>query len=139
LIPNLQYSIQSALEVAVALEDHCGRAYQTAKALDSLHEKMNPEQDAILKMDGYVRGAIDKLNRLPQEIVKAIGWSIPYSTPGLSDFIAFADRYQSQVLDNASGAEALSYDYFHLFQKDLPYMQRDFLFGRASQKRLWFS
>lgn len=139
LVPQSQYSIQSTLEVAAALDDHSGNTYQTAKAVDSLYTEINPELDAIAGMGNYVREAIDKLNRLPQEILKAISWSIPSSTPVLSDFISFIKNYQSQVLANVSGACALSYDYFYLFQKDLSYMQRDFLFGTPSQKYLSLS
>ena len=110
-------------------------------SLDLLYETMNPEPAAITRMGLCVREAIDKLNRLPEEIVKAIDWPISSSPSGISEFISFADHYQSQVLAHASGAEALSYDYFHVFQKDLPYMQRRFLFGTPSQSYLspcWF-
>jgi hypothetical protein len=136
LIPNSPYSIQSTLEVTAALEDHSGNAYQTAKALDLLYETMNPEQAAIDRMGLCVREAIDKLNRLPEEIVKAIDWPISLPSSGVSEFISFTEHYQSQVLAHASGAEALSYDYFHVFQKDLPCMQRRFLFGTPSQSYL---
>ena len=136
LIPKSPYSIQSILEVTAALEDHSGNACQTAKALDLLYETMNPEPEAVARMGLYVREAIDKLNRLPEEIVKAIDWKMPSSTSVVSEFSAFADHYQSQVLAHASGAEALSYDYFHVFQKNLPYMHRRFLFGTPSQTYL---
>ena len=97
---------------------------------------MNPEPAAIARMGLCVREAIDKLNRLPEEIVKAIDWPISLPSSGVSEFISFTEHYQSQVLAHASGAEALSYDYFHVFQKDLPCMQRRFLFGTPSQSYL---
>jgi hypothetical protein len=53
----------------------------------------------------------------------------------LSDVIEFVEAYSSELLPNASGVCAFSYDYFYSLQSHLPYMERDFLFGTPSQKQ----
>jgi hypothetical protein len=54
----------------------------------------------------------------------------------LADFITLLVTYHSPACGvGVSGAGALSYDWFYVFQAALPYMARDFLVGTPSQKR----
>jgi hypothetical protein len=130
LIPYSQYSIPSALVIAEALAANNGNANQTVKMLDREKEEMNPNLSTIVRIGGLVHKAIEKLDRLSQDIKENIGWRIDPSMSYrdvLSTFTSLINNYQNRK------ASDLAYDYFALFQKDVPYMQREFLFGTPSQ------
>lgn len=130
LIPYSQYPIPSALGIAEALVHNDGDVIKTVKTLEQRYTEVNPEPSTIIRIGDIVQEAIEKLNRLSQDLKENIGWRInklmPYRDQ-LSSFISFVKNYQRQK------ARDLAYDYFDLFQKDVPYMQRDFLFGTPSQ------
>jgi hypothetical protein len=140
LIPYSQYSINSAIKIAEELDTYCGDLDLTAKALDSRYETMNPERGTIADIGNYVKRAIKKMNQLPVKIKKAIQWNQHSYQSGISRFISFAKNYKNQSFSGLTGIIALSWDYYDTFQKDMPYMERDFLLGTPSQKQsLWYN
>lgn len=134
LIPYVRHSIDMTLEVAEMLSKNDENAYQTSRTLASRYENPTPVPATSGRIKDQAYEAIGKLNRLPQELQEMIDWSACRAT--LSGLISFAKNYRSRILSGAKGVYALCYDWFYLFLQDLPFMQRGFLFGTPSQKRL---
>lgn len=109
--------------MAGTLAEHAENAYQTSHTLASEHDKLNPVVSTLIRLKHRLHQAADKWCVFSEECMP------------LSDVVEFVEAYSSELLPNASGLYAFTYDYFYDLQKDLPYMERDFLFGTPSQKR----
>jgi hypothetical protein len=126
------------LELASALTEHGENAHQTSNVLASRYEHFVPEPVTLNRIKQRLLEAVRKLKQVPQKLsrkARLIRSSRSRGSITLSALIACASNYQSQVLVGASGARALSHDWFYVFQQERPYMQRDFLFGTPSQRR----
>lgn len=138
LIPYCPYPIPYILKIARILAENDDNAYQSVRTLEARYEQVNPEMGTIAWIGDLVHKSQDKLNRLSHQIRDRIGWRMPLSMPyrdQLSHFISFVTNYRSQqVAGSIATNRDLSYDYFHLFQQERPFMQRDFLFGTPSQR-----
>ncbi len=134
LIPYQSYTIPVCLAIAMTLTNQQGHASQTAHLVAQRFLEANPERDAVLRIGRVIDAAMAKLHQMALTI-EGTGWRTD-AKPGkerLVEFIRFVQRYRSKQLPE-QGICALCYDYFYLFQKQLPYMQRDFLFGTPSQQ-----
>lgn len=137
LVPYSPYALELVLAIASTLSEHAGNAYQTSYTLASQYEHLSPDPATLNRIEHRLEEAIRKLAQRPQAFPSRMrDCALRWNGGKLSDFIAFVNNYHSPILPEASGACALSYDWFYLVQQDLPYMQRDFLFGTPSQKRL---
>jgi hypothetical protein len=123
-----------SLEIAQSLTQYQGRASQTAHLVAQRFFAANPERATVVRLGQVVQVAMAKLDHLAATC-EALGWhrGAKDVKERLADFIRFGQRYRSPELQEA-GIGALCYDYFYRFQHQLPYMQRDFLFGTPSQK-----
>lgn len=138
LIPYSPYALDVVLTMATTLSEHAENVYQTSYALASRYEHLNPDAVTLSRIKHRLDEAKGKLEQLSQ------AFRFPPVRHGdrgwnggeLSAFLTFVNNYHSSILPAASGACALSYDWFYRFQQDLPFMQRDFLFGTPSQKHL---
>lgn len=134
LIPYQSHTISVCLTIAETLAKQKGRASQTANLITNRFFEATPEPAVVLRIGQMVYAAIAKLHQIAQTVA-GTGWRTN-AEPGrerLAEFIRFVQRYRSQELQE-QGICALCYDYFYLFQRQQPYMQRDFLFGTPSQK-----
>lgn len=134
LIPYQSHTISVCLTIAKTLANQHGHASQTAYLTDNQFLEATPEPAVVLRIGQMVYAAIAKLHHVAQTVA-GTGWRTN-TEPGrerLAEFIRFVQRYRSQELQE-QGICALCYDYFYLFQRQQPYMQRDFLFGTPSQK-----
>jgi hypothetical protein len=138
LVPYSPYALNTTIALVSALSAHADNAYQTSQELASQHENLNPDPTTLGRLKGRLLEAIDKLKRLPekfQQMIKPNQGANGSAMETLADLITLLTSYHSQVLLEVSGACALSYDWFYVFQAELPYMGRDFLVGTPSQKR----
>ncbi len=133
--PIPPFALELSLELASALTEHGENAYQTSNVLASRYEHFVPEPVTLNRIKQRLLEAVRKFKQLPQKFQQLIRSNRSRGSITLSALIACASSYQSQVLVGASGARALSHDWFYVFQEELSYMQRDFLFGTPSQKR----
>jgi hypothetical protein len=138
LVPYSPYALPTTIELVSALSAHADNAYQTSQTLASQHEHLNPDPTTLGRLQRRLLEALRKLQRLPEKFQQMLHQnksSNCRSLKTLADLITLLVSYHSQVLLEVSGACALSYDWFYVFQAELPYMQRDFLVGTPSQKR----
>jgi hypothetical protein len=136
LIPYSPYALETSVELAAVLTEHAGNAYQTSQALASRYENLNPDPGTLTRIKHRLLEALRKLKPLPQKLQQMInppGATVPATW---AEFITVVNNYQSQVVVAVAGVCALSHDWFYVFQEHQPCMQRDFLFGTPSQKRL---
>jgi hypothetical protein len=134
LIPYVRSSLDFVMTVAEELTSHAEIVYRATGVLISKHDTdFNATTTARCKAD--LHRALDKLNGLPAKIRHALGWS--QRTEKLSALVDLVKRYKSPLHPARPwwGACALSQDWFYEFHHGLRYMQRDFLFGTASQLR----
>jgi hypothetical protein len=145
LIPYCPYALDLMVAVAEQLDHHAENVYQTTNTLanhydqETNSESLNLYAATVSRIKHRLYEAMNKLNQLSSTVQKLIGWS--NGARGWSALLAFINHYRSRLHATLSGACALAQDWFYLFQEgpdgpSLPYMQRDFLFGTASQKRV---
>jgi hypothetical protein len=139
LVPYSPYALDTTVELATALAEHADNAYQTSQTLASAYENLNPVPTTLGRLKGRLLEALHKLKRLPekfQQMIKPSQGANGRALETLADFITLLVTYHSPACGiGVSGACALSYDWFYVFQVELPYMERDFLIGTPSQKR----
>lgn len=135
LVPYSPYALPTTFTLAAALTEHGENPYQTSQVLASQYENLNPEPATLTRIKHRLLEAVHKLKQVPQKFQSLISPLLSRRSITLSELLALLGSYQSPVLVSASGARALSYDWFYVFQEERPYMQRDFLFGTPSQKR----
>jgi len=138
LVPYSPYALDTTVELATALAEHADNVYQTSQTLASAYENLNPDPTTLGRIKGRLLEALHKLKRLPekfQQMLNPNNSSNSRTMETLADFITLLMTYHRQVLSGVSGAGALPYDWFYVFQAALPYMARDFLVGTPSQKR----
>ena len=145
LIPYSPYALDTSVELVTALTDHAGNAYQTSQTLASTYENLNPIPTTLGRLKDRLLEALDKLRCLPekfQQMIKPNQGANGRTLETLADFITLLVNYHSPACGIGvsgrkalSGACGLSYDWFYVFQAELPYMARNFLVGTPSQKR----
>jgi hypothetical protein len=138
LVPYSPYALNTTIALATAFTEHADNAYQTSQALASAYKNLNPDPPTLGRIKGRLLEALHKLKRLPEKFQQQLdpnNSSNRRTMATLADFITLLMTYHSQVLSGVSGAGGLSYDWFYVFQAELPYMERDFLVGTPSQKR----
>jgi len=139
LVPYSPYALNTTIALAAALAEHADNAYQTSQTLASAYEHLNPDPTTLGRLKSRLLEALDKLKRLPekfQQMIKQSQAPTGRTLETLADFITLMVTYHSPANGiGVSGACALSYDWFYVFQAEWPYMARDFLVGTPSQKR----
>ena len=139
LVPYSPYALHTTIALATALAEHADNAYQTSQTLASAYENLNPGPTTLGRIKRRLVEALRKLKRLPETLQQMISErSIPTgrTLETLADLITLMVTYHSPACGiGVSGACGLSYDWFYVFQAELPYMERDFLVGTPSQKR----
>jgi hypothetical protein len=138
LVPYSPYALPTTIELVSALSAHADNAYQTSQTLASQHEHLNPDPTTLGRLQRRLLEALRKLQSLPEKFQRMIRQNQApegRTLETLADLLTLLVSYHSQVLLEVSGACALSYDWFYVFQAELPYMARDFLVGTPSQKR----
>jgi len=139
LVPYSPYALNTTIALVSALAEHADNVYQTSQALASQHEHLNPDPATLGRIKSRLLEALHKLKRLPekfQQLLNSNNSSNRRTLETLADFITLLVSYHSPACGiGVSGACALSYDWFYVFQVELPYMERDFLVGTPSQKR----
>ena len=139
LVPYSPYALNTTIALATALAEHADNAYQTSQTLATTYEHLNPDPTTLGRLKGRLLEALHKLERLPekfQQMIKPSQGANGSALETLADLITLLVTYHSPACGiGVSGAAALSYDLFYVFQAELPYMARDFLVGTPSQKR----
>lgn len=138
LVPYSPYALPTTIELVSALSAHADNAYQTSQVLASQHENLNPDPTTLGRIQRRLVEALRKLQRLPEKFQQMLHQNMSSNSRSLetlADLITLLISYHSQVLREVSGACALSYDWFYVFQAELSYMVRDFLVGTPSQGR----
>jgi hypothetical protein len=134
LIPYSPYALDVTLDMAQTLAEQNKNAYKASHLLASTEENLSPEPITLRRIERRLNETIQKLEHYPLVLQQRLA-DRELNAIGFSDVIALANAYRSQLLTSAFGAAALCYDWFYLYQKNLPYMQRDFFLGTPSHKR----
>lgn len=133
LIPYSPYALNVTLDMAQTLAEQNKNAYKASHILTSTDENLSPEPITLRRIERRLNETIQKLEHYPLVLQQRLADS-ELNTIEFSDVIALANAYRGQLLTSAFGAAALCYDWFYLYQKDLPYMHRDFFLGTPSHK-----
>ena len=143
LIPYHSFALNDIQEV-VRFKDQTDKTLEQTKSYIScqgLTTDLSLENNQIYNFQHLFSEAYSKLNAVAE--IKQLITEEAYTSQGPIDTVLkFVEGYQSPFLNSldfqASNIEKLALDYFFQFQSG-PYMERHFLFGTPSQKRLFWN
>jgi hypothetical protein len=140
LVPYHSFALNDIKET-VSYQNQADKTLEQTKSYISckgITTDLSVENNPIYDFHHLFSDAYSKLNAVAEikQLIKEVDYT---SQNPIDTVLKFVEGYQSSFLSSldfqASNIEKLALDYFFQFQSG-PYMERHFLFGTPSQKRL---